>query len=257
MKFSFVIKIVLICILLAVFIFAAFQVADIYLARKEASDTYNELQDLVVSETEEPEESSVPEVDVTTVPNEPQKVVSIDFETLQKKYPDVVAWIYCEDTSINYPIAQGKDNNQYLRHLLSGKYNMAGTIFADYRNSGIGKDQNYLVYGHNMNNGTMFGSLIKYKKQYYYDEHPTITLFTAEKTFTVELIAGYVTTVSSDAYKLDFGTDEQLEDYVRQAIKKSTFKTNADYKIGDRLITFSTCSYEFDNARYVLVGIAK
>ena len=167
----------------------------------------------------------------------------------------MVAWLYCEGTPINYPVAQGYDNNQYLRHLLSGKYNTAGTLFADYRNAVIGVDHNYVVYGHNMNNGTMFGSLVKYKQQSYYDEHPTMYLLTPDKTYCIELISGYVTSVTSDAYKLNFDSDELVDKYVAEAIKKSTFKSNAEYETGDRLITFSTCFYEYTNSRYVVAGL--
>lgn len=193
----------------------------------------------------------------TTLQEEQNSFVEVDFKTLQEKHPDVVAWLYCEGTPINYPVAQGKDNNRYLRHLLSGEYNTAGTLFADYRNAEIRFDDNYVIYGHNMKDGTMFSSIVKYKQQSYYDEHPVIYLLTPEKTYCIELLAGYVTSVTSDAYRVNFDTVEQMEKYVAEAIKKSTFKTNADYETGDRLITFSTCSYEYANARYAVVGLIK
>ena len=108
-----------------------------------------------------------------------------------------------------------------------------------------------------MKDGTMFGSMVKYKQQTYYDEHPVIYLLTPDRTYCIELLAGYVTSVISDAYRLNFDSAELMDKYVEEAIKKSTFKSNADYKSGDRLITFSTCSYEYTNARYVVVGKLK
>ncbi len=251
---------VLIIILSIVFLVALIQTVCVLLDRKQANDTYEDLQKLVVVEDTEPSETDSPttkDFPETTPQKEQNTFIEVDFKTLQEKYPDVVAWLYCEGTPINYPVAQGKDNNQYLRHLLSGEYNTAGTLFADYRNAVIGQDANYVIYGHNMKDGTMFSSLIKYKQQAYYDEHPVVYLLTPDKSYCIELLAGYVTSVDSDAYKLDFDTVEQMDKYVAETIKKSTFKTNAEYEPGDRLITFSTCSYEYINARYVLVGLMK
>lgn len=251
---------ILIIVLSIVFLVALIQTACVLLDRKQANDTYEDLQKLVVVEDTEPSETDPPttkDFRETTSQEKQNTFIEVDFKTLQEKYPDVVAWLYCEGTPINYPVAQGKDNNQYLRHLLSGEYNTAGTLFADYRNAVIGLDDNYVIYGHNMKDGTMLSSLIKYKQQSYYDEYQVIYLLTPDKNYRIELLAGYVTSVASDAYKLDFDTVEQMDKYVAETIKKSTFKTNAEYKPGDRLITFSTCSYEYTNARYVLVGLMK
>lgn len=251
---------VLIIILSVVFLVALIQTVCVLVDRKKANDAYKDLQELVVVQDTEPTETDPPATEEspgTTSQEEQNTFIEVDFKTLQEKYPDVVAWLYCDGTPINYPVAQGKDNNQYLRHLLSGEYNTAGTLFADYRNAVIGLDDNYVIYGHNMKDGTMFSSLIKYKQQAYYDEHPVIYLLMPDKSYCIELLAGYVTSVDSDAYKLDFVTVELMDKYVAEAIKKSTFKTNAEYKPGDRLITFSTCSYEYTNARYVVVGLMK
>lgn len=251
---------ILIIVLSVIFLVALTQTVCVLLDRKQANDAYDDLHELVVVEETNPSETDSPATEKSpeTAPQEERNTfIEVDFETLQKKYPDVVAWLYCEGTPINYPVAQGDDNNKYLRHLLSGEYNTAGTLFADYRNAVIGLDDNYVIYGHNMKDGTMFSSLVKYKQQSYYDEHPVIYLLTPEKTYCIELIAGYVTSVTSEAYRLNFDTAEQMDEYVAEAIKKSTFKTNAEYESRDRLITFSTCSYEYTNARYVVVGLKK
>lgn len=234
------------------------QTALILKDREEAEDYYGDLQDIVSSDlildvTTEPTGD-----DVATFPEEQDPIpVSIDLPALQALYPDVIGWLYCEDTPVNYPVAQGYDNNQYLRHLLNGNYNTAGTIFADYRNGDIGSDHNFVIFGHNMKNDTMFGSLVKYKNQDYYDAHPTFHYFTVDHVYRIELVAGYVTSISSDAYKVNFENEEQLQSYVDEAIKKSTFKSNVEYVAGNRIVTLSTCSYEFTNARYVVIGVLK
>ncbi len=115
------------------------------------------------------------------------------FEKLTAEYPDTVGWLYCEGTPINYPVVQSKDNLRYLRRLPDGRYNAAGSLFADYRCKEVAASGNYIIYGHNMKNGSMFGTLVRYKSQNYYDEHPTLYYLTPERTFRIELIAGFVT----------------------------------------------------------------
>ena len=112
--------------------------------------------------------------DDTEPPKATELPISIDFDSLLSRNKDVIGWLYCPDTVINYPVVQGENNDQYLRKDLDGKYLVSGTLFADYRNGALGEDANYIIYGHNMKNGTMFSLLAKYKQQSYYDKHPVI-----------------------------------------------------------------------------------
>ena len=196
------------------------------------------------------------EVEPTTEPNsEEEKIhvpISIDFDALKHENSDIIGWIYCPDTPINYPVVKGKDNNQYLRADLKGNYLISGTIFADYRNGEIGEDPNYIVYGHNMKNSTMFGTLVKYKEQSYYEAHPVLYFLTPENNYIIELCAGAVVKRDADIYQTT-----PMENTVSNIIDKSTFNSNIEIAEGDKIITLSTCSYEFDNARYVLIGKLK
>ena len=182
--------------------------------------------------------------------------MEINFDILKSKNKDIVAWIYSEGTPINYPIVQSKDNDYYLRRLLDGTYNQGGTIFMDYRNNKNFEDYNTIIYGHNMKNNTMFGTFINYKNQEYFNEHPYIYLFTENKKYKIELFAGYVTSSKNDIYKFpqNINTNEKL---IKIAKEKSTFKSNTNVISEDKIITFSTCSYDFEDARYVLLGVAK
>ena len=182
--------------------------------------------------------------------------MEINFDILKSKNKDIVAWIYSEGTPINYPVVQSKDNDYYLRRLLDGTYNQGGTIFMDSRNNRNFEDYNTIIYGHNMKNNTMFGTLINYKKQEYFNEHPYIYLFTESKKYKIELFAGYVTSSKNDIYNFpqNINTNEKL---IKTAKEKSTFKSNTNVISEDKIITFSTCSYDFEDARYVLLGVAK
>lgn len=102
----------------------------------------------------------------------------VNFLSLEAINPDVVGWIAAEGTEIDYPVVRGKDNDFYLRHLFMGEQNKLGSIFMDYRNHSDFSNKNTIIYGHNMKDGSMFSSLIKYKDQHYYDKFPTMQLYT-------------------------------------------------------------------------------
>ena len=101
---------------------------------------------------------------------------AVDFDALSEINPDIVAWIYIEDTEINYPVVQGTDNQYYLKRLFNGKWNGSGCIFLDSRNSPDLSDRHSIIYGHHMKNGTMFSGLTEYKKQGFYEGHPVVLL---------------------------------------------------------------------------------
>lgn len=197
------------------------------------------------------------EVDFLDEENSKTKLpIVVDFAKLKEQNNDIIAWLYCEETPINYPVVQAKDNDYYLRRLLDGTYNQAGTIFVDYKNNSNFEDYNTIIYGHNMKNDTMFGTLANYQKQEYFDKHKEIYLFTENTNFKIQLFAGYTTSSESDIYKFPktLTTNEKL---IKTAIAKSTFKSDIEPSKEDRIITLSTCSYDFENARYVVLGILR
>lgn len=178
---------------------------------------------------------------------------SLDFDVLEELNGDIVGWIYCEDTPIDYPIVQSADNSYYLKRMPDGQYNSAGAIFLDYRCDGYFMDRNSIVYGHNMKNDSMFGTLPEYRNQSYYDAHPVMWLFTRERTYKIELLAGFVTVSDSAVYEPLYDADE-LQNYLSAAIRDSCFEAGVEPERVTRSVTLSTCSYEYENARFVLVG---
>ncbi len=252
MKFK-KLRIALIGILTVVFAVSVFHIIKITRDYHEASEANAALQNQFVQEIEPTTNTTAdPTVDPTEEEEKITVPIRIDFNGLKQENSDVVGWIYCPDTPINYPVVKGKDNNQYLRADLKGKYLISGTLFADYRNGEFGKDANYIVYGHNMKNGTMFGTLMKYKEQAYYDAHPILYFLTPEGDYIIELCAGAVVKRNSDLYQ---PTPKQAT--IEEIIAKSTFEATAVLNEGENIITLSTCSYEFNHARYVLIGKLK
>lgn len=179
---------------------------------------------------------------------------SADFTALEKLNPDVAAWLTAEGTPIDYPVVQGRDNDYYLRHLFTGEQNKLGSLFLDYRSDRDFSDQNTVIYGHNMKDGSMFSSLEKYKEQRYYDSFPTMALDTPGGSFTVELFAGIVADGTYESVRFTFQDGQDFLRYVDSVKRASTFQSGVTVEQGDRIVTFCTCTYEFQNARYVLFG---
>lgn len=191
------------------------------------------------------------EVTEPTEPGIPYPVV--DFEALQQVNSDVIGWICIEGTKINYPIVQTTDNDYYLNRLVDRTYNGAGSIFMDFRNLPDFSDYHTVIYGHNMKNGTMFAPITDYKKKGFHEEHPVGMIMTPEKNFRFEIIGGYVADPDDPAWNLDFNTEEECLDWLRDAMRRSTVGGDYVPTGGEKIITLSTCSYEFDFAKYVLI----
>lgn len=213
-----------------------------------------------------PQEAAPCSTDSTEAPTDPSAAATeplppiscdiplqVDFEALDELYPDVVGWLYCAGTPLNYPVVQSDDNSYYLHRLPDGSENVNGSLFMDCRALSDMSDRNTVVYGHNMSNGTMFGFLGKYRGQVYYDAHPVMWYLTPERAYKLEPVAGMVTASDSEAYDI-FGTDDALQEYLTTATAKSDFQSNAAAEGIKQIVTLSTCSYEFPTARYVVIS---
>lgn len=234
------IRIIVLVIAVCAMIFSGYKLWNIYKEYAAGDKLYGEYENRYVIQ-------AVGDLEVE------EDSFNIDFDALLAENKDVVGWIYNEGTVINYPIVQAKDNDYYLRRMLDGSYNIAGSIFIDYRNSPDLTDFNTIIYGHNLKNGSMFGALKEYKYQDYYDKHSTMYIYTPQESYAIELIAGYKTDVYSDIYKIP-KTVEELQVLYEQIVGLSTFKSNTTFQEGDRLVTLSTCTDGDDISRYVLVG---
>lgn len=178
-----------------------------------------------------------------TMPDVP---LTIDFAVLQDASPDIIAWIYSEGTPISYPVVRSADNQDYLRRLPDGSYSSGGSIFLDCRCAADFSEAVSIIYGHNMKNDTMFGTLPAYREQAYYDAHPCLWLFTPEQTFRLDVLAGMETGAASEIYSLDAAALAEITAH-------SDFQSQHEPETDDRLLLLSTCSYTFENARYVLL----
>lgn len=253
-----IVLLIAILLLLGVFVFSAWQLTGIFLEYRRGEQTYTEMEQFVsIPTTTTPTQPKETEPAATEQEQaEPEEEIpwpEVDFVALQQVNPDVVGWIYIPETNVNYPIVQGETNDQYLYHLLTGEYNSAGSIFMDARVNGDFSGQNTPIYGHNMKNGTMFAGITGYKSQEFYDAHPIAYLVTPEKNYLIRLFSGYVVSAEGDAWDVVFEEDFSL--WLEELQRKSYFAADVVPDSHDRIVTFSTCTYETDNSRFVVHGI--
>ena len=180
--------------------------------------------------------------------------ISMDFTELKKENSDIIGWLYSEGTKIDYPVLQADDNSYYMNHLFSGETNTSGSIFADYRNTGDFSDKNTVIYGHHMRNGTMFGSIEEYREQEFYDTAPAMMLYTPEGDYLIELISGTDENGNEQFVEFEFENEEAFTDYIDSFRERSSFQSKVKVHPRDRLISLCTCTYVFNNARYMLIG---
>lgn len=209
-------------------------------------------------------ESSLAQTDASLPQSEAAPVVSasqtelrasrMDFSGLKAVNEDVVGWLSAEAVGINYPVVLGTDNAYYLDHLVTHEPSRLGSLFADYRNQGDFSDRNTVIYGHNMQDGSMFAGLMEYKKQEVYEQPPTLLLFTPDGDYRIELFAGVITDGRQDFGRQDFSTTFDFLAYIDNLRDQSTFQSDVRIKEEDRIITLSTCTYEFEEGRFVVFG---
>lgn len=179
----------------------------------------------------------------------------INFDKLHEINNNIKAWIYLKDSIIDYPIVKGNDNNFYLNHSVDGKYNPNGAIFIDYRNNDNFEDIVTYIYGHHMKNNKMFANLEFFKKQEYYDSHKDMIICTKNNNYKLELFAGFTTKDGANIY--NYINSKSNQEIVKLSKSKSDFKANVDINNEEKIVVLSTCSYDFENARYVVLGVLR
>lgn len=181
--------------------------------------------------------------------------LKINFKRLQSINKNCIGWVYIPDTQIDYPIIQSHDDEYVLHHLIDGTRNFTGCIFVSENNHKFA-DKNTIIYGHNMQNGTMFTDINKYKKQSFYKNHKYIYLAKPNgKTEKYKIFSAYTTTDGSSAYNTYFTNDTFIK-YVNKYINKSEIKVkDVSISDNDKIITLSTCTSRVKLERFVVHAV--
>lgn len=234
----------------ALLIGSALNLGIIFYRYHEATKEFADLQERIFGDVSEQEVLS--DTDTLDLTEADRKIIA-GIIALKEENPDVVGWLVFDNKEISYPIMQGEDNAYYLNHLFSGEENSSGSIFMEASNASDFQDCHTLIYGHNMKNQSMFGSLKKYKTQDYYDENRYFSIYTTETVYRYQIFAYYDISMNGFVYQNKFEADDAFASFIEEILTHSYRNTGICPKNTDKIVTLSTCSTEGN--RFVVHGV--
>lgn len=254
---------------------------------EENKDLESEISDLIIEVTE-PSTTKKPKKDKnnkTTKPagtTEPVLTPAQQWEQIKAEYPNVifpvdlqlkyarlyatnqdfVGYLSAEGVKLSLPVVQTDNDDDYMNKNFYGKSTKYGCPFVTHLNNITELDMNTVIFGHHMNNGTVFGALDAYKSIEGFKKAPVITFNTYNKDYKWKVIAAFVT----NAYEKDdngyifryyftsLSTQERFAAFLNELSQRSLYDTGVDVLPTDKILTLSTCSHEFTDARFVVVA---
>lgn len=159
-------------------------------------------------------------------------------------------WINVANTEIDYPVVQGSDNEFYLKNNFNKENDIGGSIFLDYNNN-LEEDENLIVYGHNMRNGSMFAAINKFKEKDYFDTG-VINIIKDGNNYSYEIFSVFIEKSNEINLKNSFNNQEEFYEYINNVKEKSMYYKDINNSEISNIITLYTCSYEFDEARTIV-----
>ncbi len=248
------ILIIIFIVCIAVAVFAGYRLIDIGLTYKQAEDEYINLQQYTVSvaqgDASATQSESDEELETVTPP------IEVDFEALWEINSDIVGWLYLAAEEISYPIVQADDNDYYLYRTVEGTENASGSIFMEYQNSSDFSDPNTIIYGHNMRDLSMFGSL---QHLYTYEDYlidDTFWVITPDAAYRYNIFNMEYTVSDGDVYVLFSGPSELVTNYIEGRINNSLVDFGIEeYDENSKIVTLSTCTSSSGEGRFVVQGI--
>ena len=184
-----------------------------------------------------------------------------EYKNLLNKNKRLIGWVKIDDTNIDYPVMQTTDNEYYLDHNLNQEYDKNGSIFMDKDCDVLKPSTNFILYGHHMKSGQMFGSLSLYSDQSYYEKHPYIQFDTIYEKGQYEIMYVFRSRVYSEdeiVFKyyqfIDAQSEQEFDSYMNDMAEMSLYDTGVTASFGDQLLTLSTCDYQEKNGRFVVVA---
>ena len=187
---------------------------------------------------------------------ENKKEYTVDFYKLKEQNNETVAWINVPNTNVEYPVVKTKNNSFYLNHSFDKSNNLAGWIFADYKNKFDGTDKNIVIYGHNMRDGSMFGNLKNILNSDWYNNEENLNItFNTENESCIYKVFSVYKIESEDYYiKTNFKNDNEFEKFINTIKGRSIKDFGIDVSKDDTVLTLSTCA---NNNKYRIVLHAK
>ena len=178
----------------------------------------------------------------------------VDFMALQGINDDIVGWLKVGALDISYPVTQASDNDYYLHLTFELLQNAAGCIFVDYQNRPDFQDDNTIIYGHNMKDGSMFGTLKNFVQDGVYESDPYFWIYTPERIYKYEIFNCSTVGAVSNTYTLEFGSRKEFQNYLDKALMQSQVDSSkVKVKSSDKIVTLSTCTGD-EETRFVVQG---
>ena len=188
-------------------------------------------------------------------------VVLDKYKSLFNQNQNLIGWLKIADTNIDYPVYQTGNNDYYLNHNSSLKEDKNGALFMDKDCDIKDRSTNLIIYGHNMRSGKMFGDLSKYENQSFYENHKTITFDTIYEEGTYEVMyvfRSHVYQQDEVVFKyyqfIDALSEEEFDSNMDEMAALSFYDTGVKAYYGDELLTLTTCDYEEQDGRFVVVA---
>lgn len=267
-------------ILLFIMIVCLIQLGQAYIASLKHKAQQRELLELTETHMEESGESEekerIPVTEPEKIEAEPQQTEILEepeepevtdepvmlpqYQALYEENSDMIGWLSIEGTQINYPVMQCGDDEYYLHHDFYGEESKYGCLYVRER-ADVDTGTNFVIYGHNMKDGSMFGELDLYSQESFYLEHPTILFDTLCEKRSYEIIAVFPSQVYKEEDEIfkyyqfyEAEDQEEFEDFYKNIKELSLYDTGVEASFGDTLLTLSTCAYHVTDGRFVVVA---
>lgn len=265
---------ILTAVLLVIFVGSACVLGYRLLQYREGEEIYSEAEELVNlpnfpdedgpqaptgpdQSSADPEDAGEPADTTPYVDPYADALRNMDFSALQEVNKDVLGWVLIPWTKISYPVVQTNDNDYYLRHTWKKTASAVGAIYMDYRCSADLDGFNTILYGHRMNNGSMFAGLKYYKKESYYQQHPLVYLTTAQGSFQYEIFSVYEGSPTGESYRTGLRTAEGKQAFLAAAVEASLYDTGVTPTVNDYVLTLSTCTGNGHSKRLIVHAVRR
>lgn len=251
-----------IIIAMLLFCFLLCKYVPLFLDYAKSKKLYNEIEEEYVTPDTEPDNSQEAQMEALLLGIDHKKnefaPIDVDGEALLDENADYIGWIYAPKTDISYPVVQSRDNSDYLHTDFYRNYSFPGTVFMDCRCLSGVLSHHSILYGHNMNNGTMFAGLKSYRDQQFAEEHPVFWFITPKykllyKVFAV-CNANPYDSVEYGVDGTDYRNNQEFLDAMNAIKSNSIVSIESDIKSTDYVMSLSTCT-ENSSVRCIVHGI--
>ena len=240
-----IISTIVLVVSIAVFCVSGFQLYKIMSGYHKGKAEYDKILEIAVEEKEPEEEGQ-------------EDSFRVNFDELLAINPDTVGWIRFspEPSQINYPVVQGDDNDLYLHKTFSANDNTVGAIFVNVYNNPDFNDRNTIIYGHRMNDNSMFHDLAKYEDKSFWESNPYFYIYTPDgREITYHIYSTGVVKDVSDTYLTEFASDEEYQAFLNMTKEVAAYDTGVEVGTDDVIVTLSTCTKASNDDRFVVRGV--